>query len=115
MNKDLPKYYKFYRILFAAIILFVLSWVLIWSNYSLWNKMKLSHRKHNTVTELNRLKAEGDSLARANNQLKTDPAIAEEVAREDHGFIQKGETVYRFGQTPQDSLQTGDKKKQKKH
>lgn len=41
------------------------------------------------------LRAELDSLAKAAQELETDPAVQERVAREEFGMIRPGEILYR--------------------
>lgn len=96
MKKQQPKYRKAMNLLFLAIVLLLLSWILIWADNS-FLKVWQQKREINAVSEENEaLKAENDSIARQNSRLKSDPGAAEEVAREEHGLIKPDEVIYRF-------------------
>ena len=50
--------------------------------------------------EIVTLRGEAHELARAADQLRTDPGAVEKIAREAFGFVRTGEKVLKFPSTP---------------
>lgn len=98
MKQEQPSKPK--RLIFWLALAFLLSWILLWGGYSFLKVWKINREVGRLQQELAVMKAENDSLARENNRLKTDPAAAEEIAREQFGMIKQNETVWRFKKTP---------------
>jgi cell division protein FtsB len=113
MKKPNPKNRSIINLLYILLAVFLLSWILIWGTNSFYHKWKLQRKARQTELKYQALKAQNDSLSRANTRLKTDPAAAEEVAREEHGLIKADETVYIFKQADADSLTQAGKGKKK--
>ena len=90
------KFSKGARLVYLAVILFLLSWILVWGNNSFYHVWKQKRAIRELKIQSDRIKAENDSLNHATNRLKTDPEAAEEVAREEHGMIKPDEVIYRF-------------------
>ncbi|MFO8145633.1 MAG: septum formation initiator family protein [Candidatus Syntrophosphaera sp.] len=108
MKKQKPKYRKAMNLLVLLILLFLLSWILIWGDNSFYKVWK-QKREISTIREENEsLKAENDSIARQNTRLKSDPEVAEEVAREEHGLIKPDEVIYRFKPAQPETPEGGD-------
>jgi cell division protein FtsB len=108
MKKQKPKYRKAMNLLVLLILLFLLSWILIWGDNSFYKVWK-QKREISTIREENEsLKAENDSIARQNTRLKSDPEAAEEVAREEHGLIKPDEVIYRFKPAQPETLEGRD-------
>ncbi len=104
MRKQETKNKKIYRWIYLVIVLFLLSWVGFWGNNSLFQRLRMERKKNLLEQQKDRYVAENDSMLREIERYKTDPAKAEEIAREEHGLIKPGETVWRFKQAQADSL-----------
>ena len=50
--------------------------------------------------EIVTLRGEAHDLARAADQLRSDPGAVEKIAREEFGFVRPGEKVLKFPSTP---------------
>ncbi len=108
MKKQKTPYRKAINLIFMAIALLLLSWILIWADNS-FLKVWQQNREIDAIKQKNEaLKAENDSIARQNDRLKSDPEAAEEVAREEHGLIKPDEVIYRFKPAQPDAPDEGD-------
>ena len=94
MKRDKPR--KLVRWLFWLGAILVLSWIFLWSGFSFYKVWKIDRQVKHLERELSQTQAQNDSLRRENNRLKTDPAAAEEIAREQFGMIKANETIWRF-------------------
>ncbi len=84
------------RIIFWAFIIYMLLWILYFSNYSFYKTHKVKQKMQSLEQELSVIQAQNDSLKEENRRLKTDPKAAEAVARERYGLTKENETNYRF-------------------
>ncbi|MBW6513663.1 MAG: septum formation initiator family protein [Candidatus Syntrophosphaera sp.] len=105
MKRQEPKNKKLANLAFLAVLIFLLSWILLWGPNSFLKVMKNQRKNELNRAQTEALQAENDSIARQNARLKSDPDAAEEVAREEHGLIKPDEVVYRFKPAQADSLE----------
>jgi len=75
---------------------FVFVWFAFIDTYSLWTRYQLSERKKELKEKTERLEAETAQLKAKINDLKSDPALLERIAREEYGMRKEGETVYKI-------------------
>ena len=82
---------------FLALILggFVFIWFAFIDTYSLWTRYQLSQRKDDLKVKTEQLEAETARLKQQIEDLKSDPALLERIAREEYGMKKEGETVYK--------------------
>lgn len=104
MKKQRSGNSKALRLVYLALILFLLSWILLWGSNSFYQVWKQKQRIQKLQIQSDKLAAENDSLRRETYRLKTDPDAAEEVAREQHGMIKPDEVIYRFKPAQADTL-----------
>ena len=96
MKASKPKANKLASFAFWAFIVFVVSWILLWGDYSFLNTWKLKHSLQELNQSVEELKVINDSLREENMRLKTSPEAAEKAARERFGLTKPGEKVFRF-------------------
>lgn len=104
MKKQKPRNKRVHRLLYWLVILFLLSWILLWGRNSFYQVWKQKQALQELQTKSDRLRLDNDSLRGETSRLKTDPDAAEEVAREQHGMIKPDEVIYRFKPAQPDSL-----------
>jgi len=108
MKRDKPS--KLVRWLFWLGVILVLSWIFLWSGFSFYKVWKIDRQVKHLERELSQTQAQNDSLRRENNRLKTDPAAAEEIAREKFCMNKPNETIWRFKpSTPSPDAKKGGK------
>lgn len=88
-----PAYVKW---IYWLIIIFVLSWILIWGQYSFLKTYIQGRSVKKLQSSVNELKVQNDSLRQENELLKTNLETAEKTARERFGLTKPGEKVFRF-------------------
>lgn len=88
---------------FLALILggFLIIWFAFFDTYSLWTRYELSQRKQELQEKTEQLEAETAELEQKINDLRSDPALLERIAREEYGMRKEGETVYKIREKDQ--------------
>lgn len=74
---------------------FIFVWFAFIDTYSLWTRYELSQRKDELKQKTEQLEAETARLKQQIQDLKSDPALLERIAREEYGMKKEGETVYK--------------------
>ena len=87
---------KLSYLIFWILLIVILGWILIFSDYSFLNTWKLKHSMNELQSAVTELQASNDSLKAENERLKTSPEAAEKAAREKFGLTKPGEKVFRF-------------------
>ena len=100
MKKQVPKNVKFIRFIYLGLTIGLLSWILLWGSNSYFNVFRLERKVAKAEVKVGKTNAQNDSLRGVNYSLKTNPDVAEEVAREQHGWIKDDEVVWRFKPAP---------------
>ncbi len=108
MKKHQPKNKALINLIYLALFLFILSWILLWGNNSFYQKWRLRQKTRKTETSYETLKAQNDSLARENYRLKTDPDEQRRFLRAKYGIYDEDETAYIFKPAQGDSLRNDD-------
>lgn len=85
---------------FLFIILggFIFIWFAFIDTYSIWTRITLDQRKAELKEKTEILKAETVELKQKIENLKTDPALLERIAREEYGMKKEGEKIYKIKQ-----------------
>lgn len=81
-------------IIFIAVMLIVLLFLLFFSSNGLLDTYRLSNDYEKISALVDKLKAENDSLKNEIKLLKSDKNKIEQVARERYGLIKPGEEIY---------------------
>lgn len=83
---------------FLALILggFLFIWFAFIDTYSLWTRIQLNYRMDELQAKKEQLQEETQILKEKIEDLKTDPALLERIAREEYGMKKEGETVYKI-------------------
>lgn len=106
-TKDAP---RIVRVLFAAVLIFLLSWIVVWGRNSFYHTWIGARRTSKLEKSVQHLQAVNDSLSQEIHRLQTSPEAAEKVAREKYGLIKENETVYRFVSGDSEEEKEGKKK-----
>lgn len=94
--KNKSKYHKLYSLIFWVVLIYLVLWVLFFSESSFYKAGQIRKKMVTLEQEMKVLQAQNDSLREENHRLKTDPKAAEVVAREKFGLIKENETKYIF-------------------
>lgn len=78
----------------GGVILFVIIFISVFSDYGLINSIKYNNKKTNLSTKVQQIKFQKDSLLELEQKLKYDTSLIEKIARERYGMIKDGETIY---------------------
>ncbi|SMO34097.1 FtsB family cell division protein [Fodinibius sediminis] len=83
---------------FLAVVLggMVFIWFAFFDTYSIWTRIELNHRLEELQTKKKELQQETLILKDKIEDLETDPALLERIAREEYGMKKEGETVYKI-------------------
>ncbi|MEF3694196.1 MAG: septum formation initiator family protein [Candidatus Cloacimonadota bacterium] len=87
---------KLSSLIFWVLLIVILGWILVFSDYSFLNTWKLKRSVDELETAVTELQTNNDSLRAENERLKTSPEAAEKAAREKFGLTKPGEKVFRF-------------------
>ncbi len=87
----------------VAMLMLAAYFAVFGGEYSIFQIRRLEKTELASSAELTRTQAEIDSLQALANQIESDPAAIERVAREEYGMIRDGETLYRFREVAPDS------------
>jgi cell division protein FtsB len=85
-------------LLFLAVAILLGGYVLFGSR-GIIQRLRLEHQKAEMEERLRDAEAEADRLKKESKALESDRAAIERVAREKHGMVRPGETVYRTAPT----------------
>lgn len=75
---------------------FVIVWFAFIDSYSLLTRYQLSERKEDLKLKTQQLEAETAELKGKIEDLKSDSALLERIAREEYGMRKEGDVVYRI-------------------
>ena len=87
----------------VAMLMLAAYFAVFGGEYSIFQIRRLEKTELASSAELARTQAEIDSLQALANQIESDPAAIERVAREEYGMIRDGEILYRFRELASDS------------
>ncbi len=87
----------------VAMLMLAAYFAVFGGEYSIFQIRNLEKIEAASGAELARTQAEIDSLQALANQIESDPAAIERLAREELGMIREGEILYRFRETAADS------------
>ena len=87
----------------VAMLMLAAYFAVFGGEYSIFKIRRLEKIEAASSAELARTQAEIDSLQALANQIESDPAAIERVAREEYGMIRDGEILYRFRESAPDS------------
>jgi cell division protein FtsB len=73
----------------------IITGVVLLSDHGVIQRIRLSHRKSDLQTKISEAEQESKRLQARSRALDGDAAAIEKVAREQHGMIREGETVYK--------------------
>ena len=90
-----------------AVLLLAAYWALFGGEYSVFEVRSARRAADAEAAQLERIRAEIDSLQAWTDSLEVDPATIERLARERFGMIRDGEILYRIV-GPSDSSEAGD-------
>lgn len=76
--------------------------------YGMFTVWRLERERDAEAEALAAVEAENEALRRYVEQLESDPATIERIARERFGMIRPGERLYRFADAPTDRGDAGD-------
>ena len=86
------------RLVLPALLGLAVYWALFGGEYSVFEVRRARSAREAEARELERVRAEIDSLSAWADSLEGDPATLERLARERFGLIRKGEVLYRFAE-----------------
>jgi len=78
----------------ALLAAFLAVWFLFFDTYSLWTRYELANRKQTLLENTQKIKEQTKDLETKIQQLETNKALIEKIAREKYGMQKPGETVY---------------------
>jgi cell division protein FtsB len=87
------------RLLLVIAIATPLVGYLLFGNRGIIQRLRLEHQKVEMEQRLREAEADADRLKKESKALDSDRAAIERVAREKHGMVRPGETVYRTSPT----------------
>lgn len=94
-------------ILIGILVAALSSWLLFFDTFSLLNRVELHQREKELLGEIERLQSEILLLEAELEELNSDPATLERIAREEYGMRKPGETVYRITRPESSSSRSG--------
>ncbi|MGQ9820088.1 MAG: FtsB family cell division protein [Candidatus Kapaibacteriales bacterium] len=85
---------KHYRLIFFILVVCFFGFLLLFSQYSFFNKKELSEKKKQLLFEIDvNLKIQ-DSLKQRISSLMVDSTKIEEIGRKYYGYVKEGEMIY---------------------
>ncbi len=75
---------------------FIFVWFAFIDTYSLWTRYQLSERKEDLKEKTRQLETETTELRHKIENLRSDSALLERIAREEYGMRKKGDVVYKI-------------------
>jgi cell division protein FtsB len=94
----LRKKLKRRRLIMAILILVPLLGFVLFSKRGIIARVGLEMEKQTMQAEIMQVRKQQDSLRAVIEQLQSDTALIEKLAREKYGMVRPGETVYRIEQ-----------------
>lgn len=88
------------RLLVTGALAFTLSALLIYGGNGLVRVWQMKREVEVLERDLHRLRLETDCLSRTVDRLREDPAQIEKLAREELGYVKRGEKVLKFPPAP---------------
>ncbi len=88
------------RLLLAGTLALALTALLISGGHDVVRVWQMKREVEAMERELQRLRSETERLTRTVDRLREDPAQIEKLAREELGYVKKGEKVLKFPPTP---------------
>ncbi len=88
------------RLLLTGGLALVMAALLTYGGTSLVRAWQMKHEVEALERELRDLRAETERLTRTVDRVREDPAQIEKIAREELGYVRKGEKVLKFPPTP---------------
>ncbi len=110
MKKQQPKNKALFNLIYLALFLFILSWIVVWGTNSFYQKWRLQQSASKKESLVKALAAQNDSLKQENQRLKTDPEERKRAIRASQGIYGEDETAYVFKPAQGDSLDKPPKK-----
>jgi cell division protein FtsB len=71
-------------------------WFTFIDTYSLWTRYQLNQRYENLQQKTEQLEADTKLIKKKIDNLSTDPALLERIAREEYGMKKEGELIYKI-------------------
>lgn len=87
------------RLLATGALALAVAALLIYGGTSLYRVWQMEREVELLERELQTLRAETDCLSRTVDRVREDPSQIEKIAREELGYVKKGETVLKFPTT----------------
>lgn len=82
------------HIIIGLLIIIVMFFILLFSNYGLLKRYKLENEKNNLKSEIKNLNKIHDSLLIKIEESKTDTFEIERIAREKYGLVKPNEKIF---------------------
>jgi cell division protein FtsB len=96
LREPLRRLFRNRRFLLALAICVPLAGYVLFGNRGLVSRLRLEHQKAELEQRLRDAEAEAQRLKAQSRALDTDRTAIERVAREHHGMVRSGETVYKI-------------------
>jgi len=88
------------RLLLAGAVALATTALLMYGSHGVVRVWQMEREVEAMERELQRLRSETERLSRSVDRLREDPAQIEKLAREELGYVKKGEKVLKFPPTP---------------